>query len=118
MPAPRRGRLPVPGEKPMGDRDVHRDASRHAVLVQDHAVGVARLDMVMPFMPRRPHTQRIASCARSRAISEVALRVPTISTVSGITLLLVPAVTLVQVTTTGSKAPILRVTIVCNASPI
>ena len=43
---------------------------------------------------------------------------PVISTVSGMTLLAVPAVTLAQVSTTGSKASIRRVTMACDASPI
>ena len=63
-------------------------------------------------------TRLIPSCAFSRAVSEVARSVPTISTVSGITLLVVPAVTLAQVSTTGSKTSIRRVTMACSASPI
>src|SRR5215470_6568100 len=34
-------------QEPMRDRGVHRDADRHAILVQDHAVGVAWGDMIL-----------------------------------------------------------------------
>ena len=56
--------------------------------------------------------------AISRACSEQARSVPTISAVSGMTLLVVPAWTLPQVTMMGSKASKRRVAMVCSARPI
>ena len=42
----------------MGERGMHRDADRHAILVQDHPVGMARLDMVVTVMAFRPHPEK------------------------------------------------------------
>src|SRR6516162_4563032 len=45
-------------EEAVGDGGVHRDADRHRVFVQDHAVGVTGRDMAVSVMPVRSHAEK------------------------------------------------------------